>query len=91
VRDLVLGRFDAVPAGLADAGHLRWFTRASLGEALEEAGWRVDAIESWPGVPAPESDRFLAALSGWPGLDRESLATYQWIAVARPREEESKV
>jgi SAM-dependent methyltransferase len=91
VRDLVLGRFDPVPAGPADAGHLRWFTQASLADALAEAGWRVQAIESWPGAPAPEPDGFLAALAGWPGLDRESLATYQWIAVAGPREEESKV
>ena len=86
VRDLVLGRFDPVPAGLADAGHLRWFTRASLGEALAEAGWRADAIASWPGAPAPDGESFLAPLSGWPGLDRDSLAAYQWIAVAKPNE-----
>jgi SAM-dependent methyltransferase len=91
VRDLVLGRFDPVPAGLADAGHLRWFTKTSLGQALEEAGWRAHLIESWPGAPAPEPAGFLAALSGWPGLDRESLATYQWIAVAGPKEKDSKV
>jgi len=82
VRDLVFGRFDPVPAGLADAGHLRWFTRRSLGSALEEAGWRVLSIESWPGAAAPGQDEFLSALSGWPRLDRESLLTYQWIAVA---------
>jgi 2-polyprenyl-3-methyl-5-hydroxy-6-metoxy-1,4-benzoquinol methylase len=85
VRDLVLGRFDPVSAGLADAGHVRWFTKASLGEALEEAGWQAIAIESWPGAPASDSAGFLAGLSDWPGLDRESLMTYQWIAVARPR------
>jgi SAM-dependent methyltransferase len=85
VRDLVEGRFDPVPAGLADAGHLRWFTKTSLGEALEEAGWRALSIESWPGAPASDAAGFLAALSDWPGLDRESLMTYQWIAVAKPR------
>jgi SAM-dependent methyltransferase len=85
VRDLIEGRFDPVPAGLADAGHLRWFTKTSLGEALEEAGWRPVSIEPWPGVPASESSGFLAGLSDWPDLDRESLMTYQWIAVARPR------
>jgi SAM-dependent methyltransferase len=86
VRDLVLGRFDPVPAGLADAGHLRWFTKTSLGEALEEAGWRMISIDSWPGAPAPDAAGFLAGLSDWPGLDRESLGTYQWIAIARPKE-----
>ena len=87
VRDLVQGRFDPVPAGLADAGHLRWFTKASLAEALEEAGWQATSIESWPGAPASDSAGFLAALSDWPDLDRESLMTYQWIAVARKKEE----
>lgn len=83
VRDLVHGRFDPVPAGLADAGHLRWFTKASLVEALEEAGWRTVTVESWPGAPAPESAGFLAALAAWPRLDRESLMTYQWIVTAK--------
>lgn len=84
VRDLLLGRFDPIPAGLADVGHLRWFTRSFLAEALEEAGWRVMSIESVGGAPASCADEFLARLVGWPGLDRESLATYQWIAVAAP-------
>ena len=84
VRDLVLGRFDPVPAGLADAGHLRWFTRISLESALDETGWRLQAIEPWAGVPPAGSEQFLSEFSRWPGLDRESLATYQWIAVAVP-------
>ena len=84
VRDLVQGRFDPVPAGLLDAGHLRWFTKSSLRESLAEAGWRVLSIESWPGSPAPGADGFLVSLAGWPGLDRESLMTSQWIAVAAP-------
>src|SRR5262249_50027889 len=42
VRDLLLGRFDPVPAGLLDAGHLRWWTRSSLEEMLEETGWTVE-------------------------------------------------
>ena len=82
VRDLLRGRFDPVPAGLADAGHLRWFTKDFLREALEEAGWRVDQIEALPGAPAPDAAGFLSRLSDWPGADRESLATYQWLAVA---------
>ena len=82
VRDLVVGRFDPVPAGLADAGHLRWFTRTSLAEALEGAGWKLRAIESWPGAEAADAEPFLSHFSRWAGLDRESLATYQWIAVA---------
>jgi len=82
VRDLVAGRFDLVPAGLADAGHLRWFSRDFLREVLEEAGWRVEDIHGLPGGPAPDAEKFLGALADWEHLDRESLGTYQWIAVA---------
>jgi hypothetical protein len=82
VRDLVRGRFDPLPAGLADAGHLRWFTRASLEDALEEAGWRTVLIEPLPGAPAPDAGPFLEIASAFPEADRDSLVTYQWIAVA---------
>jgi SAM-dependent methyltransferase len=83
VRDLLAGRFDPVPAGLVDAGHLRWFTRGSLAEFLEEAGWPGAAIRSLPGSPPADAARFLESFRQWPGLDRESLTTYQWLAVAR--------
>ena len=82
VRDLAAGRFDPIPAGLADAGHLRWFTRSSLDEAIAEAGWRVLSIEGERGAPPPDAAGFLAAVAGWPGLDRDALLTYQWIARA---------
>jgi SAM-dependent methyltransferase len=80
VRDLVLGRFDPVPAGLADARHLRWFTRGFLEECLREAGWSVVSVESEPGAPAPDAAAFLAQAAQWPDVDLASLATYQWIA-----------
>jgi SAM-dependent methyltransferase len=84
VRDLVLGRFDPVPAGLTDAGHLRWFTRAFLAEALAESGWQAEAIESERGAPPFAVGEFLALAAAWPDADRESLSTYQWVATARP-------
>jgi SAM-dependent methyltransferase len=85
VRDLVLGRFDPLPAGLADVGHLRWFTRTSLAEALDEAGWKDVTIDPVAGAPAPGAEEFLRQVDSWEGAgaDSESLETYQWIAVAR--------
>jgi 2-polyprenyl-3-methyl-5-hydroxy-6-metoxy-1,4-benzoquinol methylase len=83
VRDLVLGRFDPGPAGLADASHLRWFTRPFLAEALEETGWSPQSIDGISGAPPPDAEIFLASLAGWPGLDSAALLVYQWIAVAR--------
>jgi SAM-dependent methyltransferase len=82
VRDLVRGRFDPLPAGLADAGHLRWFTRLSLRDSLEEAGWTVAAIDAERGSEPAAVGDFLGSLSGWP-FEREELLAYQWIAVAR--------
>lgn len=82
VRDLLLGRFDPAPSGLCDAGHLRWFTRESLREAIQEAGWRLETLEGEPGAPPPASEAFARLAEAWPDADRESLATYQWIATA---------
>jgi SAM-dependent methyltransferase len=83
VRDLLAGRFDPVPAGLCDAGHLRWFTRPFLADVLAEAGWSGARIETDPGYPPPEPEALLALASAWPGAERDSLLTYQWIATAR--------
>jgi SAM-dependent methyltransferase len=83
VSDLLSGRFDPVAAGPEDAGHLRWFTRRSLGEMLAEAGFsefRCDpvALPSESGLGAD-----LAA--GGIESDAEALGSIQWIATARYR------
>ncbi|HEY4231403.1 MAG TPA: class I SAM-dependent methyltransferase [Thermoanaerobaculia bacterium] len=83
VRDLLGGRFDPVPAGLLDAGHLRWFTRESLALALEETGWSAVSIDGESGAPSPDPEPFLAVARAWPDRDEASLRTYQWIAEAR--------
>jgi hypothetical protein len=85
VRDLVQGRFDPLPSGLLDAGHLRWFTRNSLEEVLDEAGWHTLSIERLPGSPPPDEGEFLRWASDFPEADRDALTTYQWVAVAQPR------
>jgi hypothetical protein len=41
-------------------------------------------VHSTPGAAAPDAEEFLRAAEEWAGADRESLTTYQWIAVARP-------
>lgn len=83
VRDLVRGRFDPLPAGLADAGHLRWFTRSSLADALEEAGWKTTSVDGVTGAPSPDGPAFLARALGVAEADPASLGTYQWVATAR--------
>jgi SAM-dependent methyltransferase len=84
-RDLLAGRFDAVPAGLCDARHLRWFTRSFLAEAIAEAGWSLVAVESEAGAPPGDAEAMRALASGWPEGDLESLAAYQWVGIGAAR------
>ncbi|HEX7191647.1 MAG TPA: class I SAM-dependent methyltransferase, partial [Thermoanaerobaculia bacterium] len=62
VNDLLRGRFDYVYMGLTCAGHLRFFTRRSIGDMLDIAGWSVEAIESQPVILTPAAEKLLASL-----------------------------
>ena len=79
--DLVAGRFDPVPAGPEDAGHLRWFTRRTLRELLDETGFSVVAIDP---LPLPRDDGFGRRLAAaGVAFDPEELGAIQWVATAR--------
>jgi SAM-dependent methyltransferase len=82
IGDLVRGRFDPIGAGIEDCGHLRWFTRGSLCEMLEDAGFVDLQAEA---VPAPGTSAFFFdALSSLGIAHRaEELAAIQWIATGR--------
>lgn len=45
VSDLLRGRFDYAYMAIACAGHLRFFSRNTIADALEIAGWTVESIE----------------------------------------------
>jgi 2-polyprenyl-3-methyl-5-hydroxy-6-metoxy-1,4-benzoquinol methylase len=51
VRRLLAGRFEYQEHGTMDKTHLRWFTRRSFAQALEEAGFVAVRIEAIPVVP----------------------------------------
>jgi SAM-dependent methyltransferase len=80
VEGLIAGRFDPVGAGPEDAGHLRWFTRRSLSELLEESGFSVASVEA---MPLPGDTGLPARLAG-AGIAFETgeLGAIQWIATA---------
>ncbi|HEY6928761.1 MAG TPA: hypothetical protein VJA66_03705 [Thermoanaerobaculia bacterium] len=84
VRDLLAGRLDGAWAESFGVTRLRWFDRRLIQELLVEAGWRVERVEGVRGSP-PEAEPFLAQLGDWPFLDRTSLWTRSWIAVARAK------
>ena len=57
------------PRASTDAGHLRWFTRAFLEEALEESGWQVGVDrERAAARRPPDAGDFLALAAAWPDL-----------------------
>lgn len=62
VNDLLRGRFDYVYMGLTCAGHLRFFTRQSIEDMLDIAGWEVESIESQPVILTPAAEELLAKL-----------------------------
>lgn len=62
VGELLRGRFDYVYMGLTCAGHLRFFTRRSIEEMLEIAGWGVETIETQPVTLTPAAEELLTRL-----------------------------
>jgi 2-polyprenyl-3-methyl-5-hydroxy-6-metoxy-1,4-benzoquinol methylase len=71
-------------SGIHDRTHLRWFTRRSVVELLENAGLRVEALESVRRVRESRAswlDRPARMLGGAAG----ELVTFQWLARARAR------
>lgn len=58
---LAVGSFDYKDDGLMDKTHLRWFTRATLLQMFNEAGFKI--TEGFPRVfDEPQRDKFLAVI-----------------------------
>lgn len=60
VADLLRGRFDYTYIGIACAGHLRFFTKQTIIDALTIAGWEVASIEPQPAIENREFEAMLA-------------------------------
>lgn len=83
VADLLQGRFDYAYIGLACAGHLRFFTRRSIQEMLQIAGWT--AVEMTPQlVPSLGGNEVIEriAAAGIP-LSKEDLRATGYYVVAQ--------
>jgi len=77
---LLAGRWRYTDRGILDRSHTHLFTRATLREALERAGYRVERIDF--SVPVPGSSDALDAAAYAVGRLRPSLLAYQFVAVA---------
>jgi SAM-dependent methyltransferase len=84
IGDLVRGRFDYTYIGLACAGHLRFFTRASIEDLLDIAGWRVEAIVPQRAIVSKEAEALIAALrAGGVAFEEDELLATGYYVVAR--------
>ncbi|HVT45243.1 MAG TPA: class I SAM-dependent methyltransferase [Thermoanaerobaculia bacterium] len=83
VADLLRGRFDYVYMGITCAGHLRFFTRRTIEEMLEIAGWGVASITPQESFITPEYLALEQRLDGsgiaW---SREDLITPGYYVIA---------
>jgi 2-polyprenyl-3-methyl-5-hydroxy-6-metoxy-1,4-benzoquinol methylase len=80
---LLSGRWRYTDRGILDRSHTHLFTRATLAETLERAGYRVERIDF--SVPVPGDSDLLDAVGRAIGRLRPSLFAYQFVAVAQTR------
>jgi 2-polyprenyl-3-methyl-5-hydroxy-6-metoxy-1,4-benzoquinol methylase len=89
--NLLFGRFDYQDRGLLDRTHLRFFTRKSFRQFLQDAGLEVEQLTATPiplplVVPAQRQGAMFAALhnmNAWLARTWQTLFGYQFVAVAR--------
>lgn len=86
VADLLQGRFDYVYMGITCAGHLRFFTRKTISEMLEIAGWQEEEIRAQPDFVTPEFEKFAEALdkSGIPWSRKDLVTTGYYVIAINP-------
>ncbi|MDP9262078.1 MAG: class I SAM-dependent methyltransferase [Actinomycetota bacterium] len=80
---LLSGRWRYTDRGILDRSHTHLFTRATLAETLEHAGYRVERIDF--SVPVPGDSDLLDGVGRAVGRLRPSLFAYQFVAVAQTR------
>jgi 2-polyprenyl-3-methyl-5-hydroxy-6-metoxy-1,4-benzoquinol methylase len=80
---LLFGRFRYTEWGLLDRTHTHFFTRKTLRECLEAAGYRLVAFDFTVPVPVLSTPRVEALAHGL-GRLRPSLLAYQFVVAAVP-------
>src|SRR6185437_14713352 len=78
---LLAGRWRYTDRGILDRSHTHLFTRATLAETVERAGYRVERIDF--SVPVPGDSDLLDGLGRAVGSLRPSLFAFQFVAVAQ--------
>jgi 2-polyprenyl-3-methyl-5-hydroxy-6-metoxy-1,4-benzoquinol methylase len=78
---LLGGRWRYTDRGILDRTHTHLFTRSTLAEALQRAGYEHVEIDF--SVPVPGGSDLLDGLARTVGCLRPQVFAYQWIAVAQ--------
>ncbi len=82
VDDLLRGRFDYVPYSLLSGTHVRLFTRRTLTDLFEAAGYRVEELATTILPASPAGRPRLERLLSLPGASSD-LEVSEFLAVAR--------
>jgi 2-polyprenyl-3-methyl-5-hydroxy-6-metoxy-1,4-benzoquinol methylase len=85
VDDLLRGRFDYVPYSLLSGTHVRLFTRRTLTDLFEAAGYRVEDLATTLLPASPAGRPRLERLQSLPGASAD-LEVAEFLAVARASE-----
>jgi SAM-dependent methyltransferase len=81
---LLAGRWRYTDRGILDRTHMHFFTKKTLEQTLERAGYRIvafDVTAPVPGIGAPAVERAAHALA----RVRPSLLAYQFVVAATPQ------
>ena len=90
VSDLLRGRFDYSYIGITCAGHLRFFTKQTITDALTIAGWEVISIEAQAPIINREYEALLASfVAAGVVHSAEELAAPGYYVVAKNRRRDS--
>jgi 2-polyprenyl-3-methyl-5-hydroxy-6-metoxy-1,4-benzoquinol methylase len=84
---LLFGRFRYTEWGILDRTHTHFFTRKTLRECLEAAGYRIDVFDHTVPVPVLSSP-WAEELAHRLGRLRPSLLAYQFVVAAVPADEQ---
>ena len=80
---LLAGRWRYTDRGILDRTHTHLFTRKTLVEALEAAGYSIEVLDFTTPVPVIGTNRVEAAAHAV-GRIRPSLFAYQFVVAATP-------
>jgi O-antigen biosynthesis protein len=86
---LLFGRFRYTEWGILDRTHTHLFTRKTLTECLEAAGYRVEVFDYTVPVPVLSTPR-VEGLAHLMGKLRPSLLAYQFVVAAVPAADRSQ-